>query len=122
VQGEYIYRSKTLKLVPLPDLQDTISLQDGAYAQVVYGIGPRWTVAGRVDAAGLRNHAVGITGVSDGAAATRYSTNVTFNPTEFSRLRAQYNYARDPGSSRTGFHQVYVQFQMSLGVHGAHTF
>jgi hypothetical protein len=60
--------------------------------------------------------------VTDGGAATRYSANVTFNPTEFSRLRAQYNYAHIPGSSRTWFHQVYVQVQMSLGVHGSHAF
>jgi hypothetical protein len=121
VQGEYIYRSKRLELVTLPDLPDISSQHDGAYAQVVYGIGPRWTVAGRVDS-GLRNHVVAVTGVTDGGAATRYSANVTFNPTEFSRLRAQYNYAHIPGSSRTWFHQVYVQVQMSLGVHGSHAF
>ena len=125
VQGEYIYRSKTLELVSLPDpadLPETTSQQDGVYAQVVYGVGPRWTVAGRFDAAGLRNHAEALTGVTDAGAATRYSTNVTFNPTEFSRLRVQYNYARVPDDSRTRFHQVYVQFQMSLGVHGSHAF
>jgi hypothetical protein len=125
VQGEYIYRSKTLELVSLPilaDLQETTSQQDGLYAQVVYGVGPRWTVAGRFDAAGLRNHVAALTGMTDEGATTRYSTNVTFNPTEFSRLRVQYDYTRVPGDSLTRFHQVYVQFQMSLGVHGAHTF
>jgi hypothetical protein len=121
VQGEYIYRSKTLDVVTIADL-DTTSQQDGLYAQVVYGVGPRWTVAGRFDAAGLRNHVAALTGVTDAGAATRYSTNVTVNPTEFSRLRVQYNYARAPDDSRPRFHQVYVQFQMSLGVHGSHAF
>jgi hypothetical protein len=125
VQGEYIYRSKTLELVSLPDLadvQETTSQQDGLYAQVVYGVGPRWTVAGRFDVAGLRNHVATVTGVTDNGETTRYSGTVTFNPTEFSRLRVQYNYARVPDDSRTRFHQVYVQFQMSLGVHGSHAF
>jgi hypothetical protein len=122
VQGEYIYRSKTLDLMSEGDLQDTTSLQDGLYAQVVYGVGPRWTVAGRFDAAGLRNHVDAFTGVTEAGATTRYSANATFNPTEFSRLRVQYNYARVPSDSRTRFHQVYVQFQMSLGVHGSHAF
>ena len=121
VQGEYIYRSKTLDVVTVADL-DTTSQQDGLYAQAVYGVGPRWTVAGRFDAAGLRNHVDAPIGVTDAGAATRYSTNVTFNPTEFSRLRVQYNYGRVPDDSRTRFHQVYVQFQMSLGVHGSHAF
>jgi hypothetical protein len=63
-----------------------------------------------------------LTGAADEGATTRYSTNVTFNPSEFSRLRVQYNHARVPGDARTPVHQVYVQFQMSLGVHGQHTF
>jgi hypothetical protein len=122
VQGEYIYRSKTLELMSLADVQESMSQQDGAYAQLVYGVQPRWTIAGRFDVAGLRNHLATVTGVTDSSAATRYSGTVTFNPTEFSRLRAQYNYGRVPDDSRTAFHQVYVQFQMSLGVHGSHTF
>jgi hypothetical protein len=122
VQGEYIYRSKTLDVVSVADLQDTSSQQDGLYAQVVYGVRPRWTLAGRIDVAGLRNHIEALTTTMDLGATTRYSVNATFNPTEFSRLRVQYNHAHVPGDSRTRFNQVYVQFQMSLGVHGAHAF
>jgi hypothetical protein len=123
VQGEYIYRSKSLQRVSVADMPITrISQQDGLYAQVVYGIGPRWTVGGRFDAAGLHNRIEAPTETIDNDAATRYAADVTFNPTEFSRLRVQYNYAREPGDSPARFHQVYVQFQMSLGVHGAHTF
>jgi hypothetical protein len=72
--------------------------------------------------AGLRNRVDTLTTTMDLGATTRYSVNATFNPTEFSRLRVQYNHARVPDDSRTRFHQVYVQFQMSLGVHGAHVF
>jgi hypothetical protein len=122
VQGEYIYRSKTLASVTAADVQDTTVQQDGLYAQVVYGIGPRWTLAGRIDAAGLHNHIDAPAQPMNLDATTRYSTNVTFNPTEFSRLRVQYNYAREPGDVPERFHQVYVQFQMSLGVHGSHAF
>jgi hypothetical protein len=122
VQGEYIYRSESLRPVSVADLGQTVSQQDGLYAQVVYGIGPRWTVGGRFDAVGLRNRVETPAGTIDVGAATRYAANVTFNPTEFSRLRVQYNYAREPSDSGARFHQVYVQFQMSLGVHGAHVF
>jgi hypothetical protein len=122
VQGEYIFRSKTLELVSVADLQDATFQQDGLYAQVVYGVGPRWTLAGRIDVAGLRNRIEALTTATDLDATARYSANATFNPTEFSRLRVQYNHGRVPGDSPTSFHQVYVQFQMSLGVHGAHVF
>jgi hypothetical protein len=122
VQGEYLYRSKSLELVGVSELRETDSQQDGVYAQVVYGVGPRWTVGGRFDAVGLHNRVETLAETIDAGAATRYAANVTFNPTEFSRLRVQYNYARTPSDSRTRFHQVYVQLQMSLGVHGAHVF
>ena len=92
------------------------------YAQVVYGVLPRWTFAGRIDFAGLRNRIDTLTTTMDFGTTTRYSANATFNPTEFSRLRVQYNHARVPDVSDARLHQVYVQFQMSLGVHGAHAF
>jgi hypothetical protein len=122
VQGEYFSRSKSLRRLSVADLPPTASRQDGLYAQVVYGIGPRWTVAGRFDAVGLSNRIETPADTIDGGATTRYSANLTFHPTEFSRLRVQYNYVREPGDSRTRFHQLYVQFQMSLGVHGSHVF
>ncbi len=58
---------------------------------------------------------------SDGR-SRRYSAALTFNPTEFSRLRAQYNAGEVRKGDRHTFQQVYVQFQMSLGAHGAHKF
>jgi hypothetical protein len=48
---------------------------------------------------------------------------LSFMPTEFSRLRLQYtrgDIAVD--GERETFNQVFLQFQVSLGVHGAHTF
>jgi len=44
---------------------------------------------------------------------------VDFSRTEFSRLRLQYN--QDDSTPETD-HQVYVQYIMSLGAHGAHSF
>ena len=121
VQGEYFYRAKSLEPVNVVDAQQSESRQDGLYAQVVYGIAPRWAVGGRFDVIGLRNQVTfGTTTTLE--ATTRYAADVTFNPTEFSRLRFQYNYAQPPNNGQQHVHQIYVQFQMSLGVHGAHVF
>jgi hypothetical protein len=122
VQGEYIYRSKTLDPARLADVRESTSRQDGLYAQVVYGVAPRWTVGGRVEAIGLRNEVEGLAGTMDLGSATRYSANVTFNPTEFSRLRVQYNDGRVSDAERGRSRQLHVQLQVSLGVHGAHPF
>jgi len=97
--------------------------QDGFYGQVVYGFTPRWTAAARFDAIGLTNTVTTPAGVSDFDVSRRTSANITFNPTEFSRVRFQYNRSqiRRRGELE-GMHQVMVQFQMSLGAHGAHQF
>jgi hypothetical protein len=121
IQGEYILRAKSLSRVGAAGRSQSTS-QDGLYAQIVYGAGPRWTIGGRVEAIGLRNRLKTEMGSAELGASSRYSANSTFNPTEFSRLRIQYSYgvAAGGGSSRT--HQFQVQVQMSLGVHGAHAF
>ncbi|MCC7178786.1 MAG: hypothetical protein IT177_10380 [Acidobacteria bacterium] len=125
VQGEYVYRKKDLSPVTsgAPEAGGPrVSAQDGVYAQAVYGIAPRWTLAGRFDAIGLVNRIEVGDVAGEYGASHRYSAAVAFNPTEFSRLRVQYNAGRFQREGRAVFHQVFVQFQMSLGVHGAHRF
>lgn len=89
----------------------------GAYAQLLWGIRPRIV-------AGLRGEVAS----GDDAAfesplradRTRISPNVTWYPTEFSKLRLQYNY-----DDRTGIgpdHSVWLQFEFLLGAHASHKF
>ncbi len=122
LQGEYLYRVKSFDPVAVAFPDARASRQDGAYVQAVYGVAPRWTVAGRMDVIGMRN-TVEVGGLSsDLGASSRYSANVTFNPTEFSRLRVQYNQGHVSQNQTVRVDQVFVQFQMSLGVHGVHRF
>jgi hypothetical protein len=129
LQAEYLYRHTAVDRLtplqmPLPDdMGARRSTQDGLYVQGVYGIAARWTAGGRFETLGLRNRlTIGGVGL-DAGTTTRSSANLTFNPTEFSRLRAQYSHMR---LQRTGVsepvHQFSVQLQMSLGAHGAHRF
>jgi hypothetical protein len=50
----------------------------------------------------------------------RISPMLTFNPSEFSRIRLQYDYTNF--DFKENEHAVYLQFQYSLGPHGAHPF
>jgi hypothetical protein len=126
VQGEYLYRQKDLAPIAVAGVAlgttSQISTQDGLYAQAVYGIASRWTLAGRVDVIGLTNRfeTGGVTTEYD--VSRRYSAALAFNPTEFSRIRVQYNAGRFSSDGTKVFRQVFVQFQMSLGMHGAHRF
>jgi hypothetical protein len=89
----------------------------GMYAQVLWGFRPHWIT-------GLRGEYVsGDTGSSDQnlrCDRTRLSPDLTFLPTEFSKLRLEYDY-----DHRTGLgdeHSVWLQVEFVLGAHGAHTF
>jgi hypothetical protein len=57
-------------------------------------------------------------GLADGDDPRRWSAMLEWNPSEFSRVRMQYN--RDH-STGTLDHQWLLQYVLSLGAHGAHT-
>jgi hypothetical protein len=89
----------------------------GGYAQVLWGIKPRIV-------AGLRGD---YATADDGAFAselraqrTRISPNFTWYPTEFSKLRFQYNFDDRKDIGRD--HSLWVQFEFLLGAHAAHKF
>ncbi|MSU36933.1 MAG: hypothetical protein EXS36_17920 [Pedosphaera sp.] len=95
----------------------------GVYSQILYGFHPRWV-------GGLRGDYVTHTKLgtyetvygSDAERATRWriSPNLTWFPTEFSKIRLQYNY-----DDRSGIgidHSVWLQFEFLLGAHAAHKF
>jgi hypothetical protein len=100
--------------VTLPDER----LKDrGAYAQLLWGIKPRIV-------AGLR----GEFARGDEAAfaselrrdRSRVSPNFTWYPTEFSKVRVQYNYDDRKGIGTD--HSLWFQFEFLLGAHAAHKF
>ncbi len=106
--------SATDSTVTLPEERLT---DRGMYAQLLWGIKPRVV-------AGLRGDFVsGKTGAfASELRADRYrlSPNVTWYPTEFSKVRLQYNY-----DDRKGFgidHSLWLQFEFILGAHAAHKF
>ena len=130
VQAEYFRRTRDMPVLGV-DLAARYD-NDGWYAQAVYGVAPRLQLAVRASQAGLTNRRT-LTGaladlVAGGArvdseTSSVYSVAATFNPTEFSRLRAQYNHGRTwVGGEKQTFNQVFVQLQVSLGAHGAHRF
>ena len=84
----------------------------GMYLSGDYQLGRRWFAGGRLDRSGVANDA---SLVDTGGAFV-----VTYWPSEFSQVRAQYqrtNYAL--GSSAN---QFLFQFQFAIGAHGAHPF
>jgi hypothetical protein len=90
----------------------------GLYSQALYGFTQRWV-------AGLRaGWASGDSGAfnpdENRADRFRLSPDLTFYPTEFSKLRLQYNY--DHGQLHGDDSSVWIQTEFLLGSHAAHKF
>lgn len=106
------------------------SAQSGWYLQGVYQFIPMWRVGYRYDRLNAGTANIGL--VDSGALTaadfpilaaynpTRQTVMVDWSPSEFSRVRLQA--AQDKSRSDATDNQVFLQYIVSLGAHGAHKF
>ena len=95
----------------------------GCYSQILWGFRKGWVAALRGDF---------VVPADDGSVTTipivdfdrtarwRVSPNLTWYPSEFSKIRLQYNY--DDRDTIGVDHSVWLQFEFLLGAHAAHKF
>ncbi len=134
LQGEYFGRKESGDLVQSnasrgEGLMDYRSTPSGWYLQGVYQFMPAWRLGLRYDSLDSGNSRLSSQdGVLRPAAfptlaaadPDRSSIMLDWSPTEFSRLRLQF--ARDASREGQDDDQIYLQYIMSLGAHGAHQF
>ncbi|MBI3777604.1 MAG: hypothetical protein HY274_01605 [Gammaproteobacteria bacterium] len=127
LQAEYLHRHEdgqlTYDTTGVANTAAYDARQSGWYVQGIYQFMPRWR-------AGLRTEQLdhGTVDYSSNNARlprsgfnpTRNSVMVDFNPSEFSRIRLQF--ARDDSRQSVTDNQAFIQYQMSLGAHGAHQY
>jgi hypothetical protein len=103
-QSEYIFRS----------LQGagTLLRDGGAYTYLDWQFHKRWHAGLRFDYVGLPEDVI--------TREWRLTPTLTFDPTEFSRLRVQYALGQVGGADAV--HAAFLQLQFNIGVHGAHAF
>jgi hypothetical protein len=137
IQGEYFRRTENGSLAfdtasqsggPISD--GYRSTQSGWYLQAVYQFMPMWRAGLRYDRLSSGSPRIGQ--VSSGALTagdfpilqsdhpTRSTAMVDYSLSEFSRLRLQV--AADRSQPAGTDRQLFVQYIMSLGAHGAHSF
>ena len=94
----------------------------GAYSQVLWGFKPGWVAGLRGDfVTGNKADYEKLYGADVSRAARwRISPNLTWYPSEFSKIRLQYNY--DDRDLVGVDHSVWLQFEFLLGAHAAHKF
>jgi hypothetical protein len=123
-QTEYMYR----RFEAGRGLDDSFPVAEtfhdwGMYSQVLWGFKKGWVAGIRGDFLHMQDS--DFTSDPDRQSRSRISANLTWYPTEFSKIRLQYNHdwlqeneflaAREEDS-------VFLQFEFILGAHGAHKF
>jgi hypothetical protein len=107
----------------VPDAYSSERLNDyGFYSQLTYGFRKGWVAGLRYDwVTSNKGDYESISGRDESRAERwRISPNLTWLPTEFSKIRLQYNY--DDRAFRGTDHSIWLQFEFILGAHGAHKF
>lgn len=122
-QGEYLQSQNNGMFTPSGSSATAYSATpNGWYMQAVYKFMPQWRVAVRHDQLNANYSNTAFTGTtldSQGHQPKRDSIMVDHVFSEFSRLRLQLNH--DQSQSQAD-NQLFLQYTMSLGAHGAHIF
>jgi len=127
LQGEYLHRTEkgdlTYDIDSVSNSSRYSASQDGWYLQGVYKFLPYWRAGLRYDQ--LNSGSVHYGDNSANLANSsydpkRFSAMLDFSPSEFSRIRLQVS--SDKSRQEATDNQVFIQYQMSLGAHGAHKY
>jgi len=101
----------------------------GMYSQVVWGFARPWTMGFRYDFAVGQEDSFTAGGVTYRSSTDplrdrreRCSLSLTYYPSEFSKVRIQYNYDRSEFLAKGDASSFYLQFEVLFGAHGAHKF
>ena len=136
-QAEYFRRTEdgtmtfdTANATATPSLADTyLTRQSGWYAQAIYQFMPQWRAGLRHDR--LSSGTASLGQINSGALTpadfpllaayrpTLGTAMLDWSPSEFSRVRLQF--ARDRSRPGLADNQIFLQYILSLGAHGAHT-
>ena len=127
LQGEYLHSTRSGDLAYDIDHTDQLgdyrASQSGWYVQGVYQFMPYWRVGLRTERLAPGSADYGINGTFFNPVdynPRKNSLMLDFSPSEFSRVRLQF--ARDQSRQGATDNQLFLQYQMSLGAHGAHSY
>ena len=127
LQGEYFRRREdgdlAYDVAAANNIDRYAAAQSGGYLQGVYQFMPHWRVGLRRDQldGGSVNYASNNAALGQAAFnPSKNSLMFDYSPSEFSRFRLQF--AQDKSRPEATDKQMFLQYQMSLGAHGAHKY
>jgi hypothetical protein len=108
------------------DLEGRTLIDQGGYAQVLYGFAPSWAAGLRVDHAWATGNGPHDDEPRDADALRdrrwRVSPLVAYRPSEFSRIRLQYDYDQAQHLAGGPAHSVWMGVELLIGAHPPHLF
>jgi hypothetical protein len=123
-QSEYLYRRQNGDLTDFSSstMNPLKRIQDGIYVQALYQW-ERWRFGVRYDVLDLFKKDFVLAGVQQnfGNRAWRATGALEFNPSEFSRIRLQYNRDDSAGNGQIN-NELFFQMLLGIGAHAAHSF
>ncbi len=130
LQGEYFWRKETGDLtfdsdgaLGLTNTSNYSSRQSGWYLDGVYQFMPYWRVGARYDRLSTGTVDYGANGIylaQESFNPQRYSVMFDYTPSEFSRFRVQWQQSKIRPDLTDN--QIFIQYILTLGAHGAHKF
>jgi hypothetical protein len=130
LQGEYFWRRENGDLtydsdgaLGLTQTSGYSSRQSGWYVEGIYQFMPYWRVGGRYDRLNPGHVDYGTNATylaSSSFDPQRYSVMLDYTPSEFSRFRVQWQQSKLRPDVTDN--QLFVQYILTLGAHGAHKF
>lgn len=127
LSAEYLYAVKDLDVAYHeaggPEGEKREFTEDGFYVQARYGIAANWRLGARYDTVGLTNEKEKPADTVTYGRSERVSANLTWTPSHFTRLQAQWSrpdIATEDG--RETANQYFLRYTLSMGQHGAHDF
>jgi len=124
LQSEYLYRDQRGNLFDAAtSVTDPFQrAQDGLYLYGIYQI-ERWRIGARYDRMNIFKDEVILAGEERNFPGQPYrlTGSLEFNPTEFSRIRLQYNYDKSAGDAKEN-QEIFLQLILAVGSHRTHPF
>jgi len=123
LQSEVFLRDQDGRLEIDSQAGESDDTTTGLYAQAVYKFMPEWRAGYRfsyLEGTDTPNGLIGTELDGDGHDPLTHSLMVDWTASEFSRLRLQYN--REDVNGEDEDNQFVVQYILSLGAHGAHSY
>lgn len=123
-QSEFLYRSLEGSRYDATGRVSLAKAQSGLYSELVWHLDLQWRTGVRLELVTSNDGWENSAHQAGPSLLPKYTAMLEYHPSEFSRLRLEYNYdlTRFAAGTQTPVQSVFLNLNLSIGAHGAHNF